>query len=358
VTIEVADPIAGTYELVADVESNLNPRAPIESVVIDLPLTEEAAESRTMRPTIGTTGHPRIFGAYLFCDWSAANHPKAGPDSIWIADGWFERDETFEWGICENPRTRHAAEQIIRNQILLHRASGRRTLLGFDFPFGYPAAALASVVACPQPTWRHLWQLLEERIVDDEQNVNNRFSVAGAINSALNKRWYWGAPTATESLLSTKNERGDVSEFRLVEESLRANGRRPFSVWQLFGNGSVGSQTLVGLPTCERLRADDSLGLRVWPFETGLAIPPPCTTWNVLAEVWPGAVAIDESLHETKDAAQMLSLVRWAAQHDACGTFAPMFTVPSLAERNRELVENVEGWILGWTGNTATGDAS
>jgi hypothetical protein len=54
----------------------------------------------------------------------------------------------------------------------------------------------------------------------------------------------------------------------------------------------------------------------------------------------------------------MLSLVRWAAQHDACGTFAPMFTVPSLAERNRELVENVEGWILGWTGNTATGDAS
>jgi len=46
-----------------------------------------------------------------------------------------------------------------------------------------------------------------------------------------------------------------------VERKLLASGRRPFSVWQLLGCGAAGSQTLLGLPVCERLRAGLDSGL-------------------------------------------------------------------------------------------------
>lgn len=349
IEIELVGPAVGNSDRPTALPTAVDPNSKAAALGQE-PLPEEPVQLTPPNLGIRSTDHARIFGAYLFCDWSAANHPKTGPDSTWLADGWFESNGTFVWGVCENPPTRLSAEQLVRDRILFHRHQGRRTLVGFDFPFGYPASALSQIVGRPQANWRDLWQLLTQRIDDSEQNANNRFPLASAINAVLNERWYWGTPTPTDSLLSTKSDRGEVPEFRLVEESLRSSGRRPFSVWQLFGNGSVGSQTLVGLPTCERLRADDQLGLRVWPFETGLAAPSTWTTWNILAEVWPGAIVIDESLHATKDAAQMLSMVRWAAEHDACGTLAPMFEVPSLVQPDRQKIEKIEGWILGWTG--------
>jgi hypothetical protein len=293
---------------------------------------------------------PTLFGAYLFCDWSAASEPKTGADSIWLADGWFEGDGRFTWGALTNPATRQSAERVIRERVLSHRHAGRRTLVGLDFPFGYPASSLAPFLGEGNGTWRGLWKMLEGCVQNSPANANNRFEVASAINKQVAARWYWGCPKPADTLASTKDGRGSVAEFRLVEESLRSAGRRPFSVWQLYGNGSVGSQSLVGLPVCERLRADDDLGLGVWPFETGFSVPDRATTINVLAEVWPGAVAVDESLHTTKDAAQVLSLVRWAAMRDAEGTLAPSFEVNSLVDEERARAEKVEGWILGWMG--------
>ena len=151
--------------------------------------------------------------------------------------------------------------------------------------------------------------------------------------------------------MTTKVDRGHVAELRVVEESLRRTGLRPFSVWQLYGKGAVGSQSIVGLPCCERLRADETLNLRVWPFETGFTAPTrTATTANILVEVWPGAIAVDDSLHPIKDAAQVLSLVMWAAEHVMAGTLAKHFEVATLCGENRRVAATVEGWILGWVG--------
>lgn len=289
-----------------------------------------------------------IFGAYLFCDWSASSQPKSGPDSVWFVDGWFDHSGSFCHRKPENPTTRRAAERAIRERLLFHRREGRRTLVGFDFPLGYPSASLTGVVDKPEAAWRDLWRMLERRIRDDNHNATNRFDVACSINKRLEERWYWGTPSEREWLSAKKTCRGEVAEFRLVEEALRKDGRHPFSVWQLLGNGSVGSQSLVGLPVCERLRADQALGLKVWPFETGFAAPERHATFDVLAEVWPGAIDVDASLHTIKDAAQVVSLMRWAANSDLAGTLAEAFCVPSLISPAREIAERVEGWILGY----------
>lgn len=315
---------------------------PVTSVPAD------SVESSPSGPRVRSSGDAgRIFGAYLFCDWSAASRPKTGPDSIWFADGWFDENGLFVWGVLENPSTRQAAEKAIRDRLLLHRCKGRRTLVGFDFPLGYPAASLTGIVDKPKAGWRDLWRLLRENIRDDANNSNNRFEVAGLINARLREGWYWGTPTPTDTLSATKGRRGEATEFRVVEESLRTAGRRPFSVWQLFGNGSVGSQSLVGLPVCERLRADEGLGLTVWPFETGFAAPGRATTVSVMAEIWPGAIDMDASLHQVKDAAQVRSLVQWASCLDQAGQLEPWFEVKSLADKDRRRGAETEGWILG-----------
>ena len=58
---------------------------------------------------------------------------------------------------------------------------GRRLLIGFDFPFGYPAGTAARL-GLRGLAWRNLWQTLEDRIADGKDNRNNRFDVAESLN--------------------------------------------------------------------------------------------------------------------------------------------------------------------------------
>jgi precorrin-8X/cobalt-precorrin-8 methylmutase len=85
-----------------------------------------------------------LFDAYLMLDWSAANTPKQGKDSIWLS--LLERAGAIDkQGAPENPATRRAAFQ--RLQALLHRltAEARSVLVGFDFPLGYARHFAASL---------------------------------------------------------------------------------------------------------------------------------------------------------------------------------------------------------------------
>ena len=80
-------------------------------------------------------------------------------------------------------------------------------------------------------------------------------------------------------------------------------------IWKLYGNGSVGSQALVGIPHLTALRNDPVLApvSSVWPFETGLRRLPSrnCRDWLILhAEIYPSLVAV-ETTGEVKDRAQV-----------------------------------------------------
>jgi hypothetical protein len=111
-------------------------------------------------------------------------------------------------------------------------------------------------------------------------------------------------------------------QYRATELSLR---KLPQTTFKLWGNGSVGSQFLTGIPVLERLRREFRREIAVWPFERKPAR-------IVLAEVWPSLW--DDSLedHAVKDARQVITVAR-----KLCGIRLPEDLPP---------IARTEGWIL------------
>jgi precorrin-8X/cobalt-precorrin-8 methylmutase len=308
-----------------------------------------------------------LFDAYVMVDWSAAARPRQGADSIWVHV--IKRDG--DGGSVErrfNPETRTAATALLADLLSDLIARDRVVLLGYDFAFGYPAG-FAERLQPGAAGWRSVWRELDRRISDAADNSNNRFEVAAALNRALAAAGgsegfpFWCCPAAAvRPGLAMKKPRGygegTLIELRLTDRA--AGGSK--SVWQLYGTGSVGGQTLLGIAHLERLRRHPWLDgrLRVWPFETGLAplLRPGPGEWRVLAvEIYPSmADAVGGDLldaragqaPEVKDARQVRCLGRYFAELDDDGQLAVRFAgPPGLDAEARRRVETEEGWILG-----------
>lgn len=119
------------------------------------------------------------------------------------------------------------------------------------------------------------------------------------------------------------------------------------------GKGSVGGQSIVGIPVVRRLRDDPLLRSvsRVWPFETGfLSHPTPTAGPYVLhGEIWPGIVhdALDPSL-AIRDQAQVRAVVHWLKDLDTQGQLGACFAFPdNLSPEVIWACVEEEGWILG-----------
>ena len=296
-----------------------------------------------------------MFDLVVMVDWSASSTPKTGADSIWIGG----LDAATGEVTCENARTRRQAEQRLRDVLVAH--PDRRILVGFDIAYAYPSGVAPCVH--PRGDWRGVWEHLAGVIEDDERNSNNRFAVAAALNAALGPGPgpFWGCPPSRAS--STLDPRrvhavpiaspgGPILERRLTEQRLLDRRLRPSSTFQLYGNGCVGSQTLVGIPVLHRLVGDPALRDRteVWPFTTGLVADPtggrPDTI--VHAEVWPSLLPVDRTLHGVKDAAQVIGLCRHLAALDRDGRLSTLFAPPVPSEALARVLRE-EGWILGVT---------
>ena len=210
-----------------------------------------------------------MFDTFIMVDWSAANVPRIGRDSIWLC----RRD--IEGETLVNAPTRYAAKELIGQW--LAAAGERRVLLGFDFPFGYPAG-FAARLGLSGPPWRAVWDEIAALIEDDKENRNNRFDVAEALNRRVSGGGFpfWGCPKApARAHLAGKHHRrhdsDGLAERRLVD--LHIPSAQP--CWKLLGAGSVGGQALTGIPVARALRDDPRWRDRtqVWPFETGLHPP-------------------------------------------------------------------------------------
>lgn len=270
-----------------------------------------------------------LFDDYLAVDWSASRVPKSGSDSIWLCLHGREP---------ENPRTRAAATERVRRLLRDALDAGRRILVGFDFPYGYPAGFADRVAPGPAPAWRRIWDLLSELVEDDEGNGNNRHAVAAELNRRLGEDAFWGRP-----LSPTKPQPAPVREWRHVEQTLRTRRLYPKSVWQLSYAGCVGGQALVGIPRVRALRLDPGLAAAsaVWPFETGFRVPPR-EARVVHAEIWPTMAPFAAGLHPVRDAAQVASVAGFWARLDAAGSLRPWFEAAGTTSAADE-----EGWILG-----------
>ena len=282
-----------------------------------------------------------LFDAIVIVDWSANSTPKRGADSIWVHVSGHQPS---------NVSTRLEAGALLAST--LRDLAGQRVLVGVDFALGYPAGfAQAAGMPRDTPAWESIWTHLADSLTDDHRNRNNRWQVAADLNARIGSPQFWGVPRAraSEHLTTTRPLSSPLPRLRRTEELLRsATGRPPSSVWQLLGVGSVGSQSLTGIPMLQTLRRDPELErrLRVWPFETGFTMTPLTSPDAVvIAEVWPSMVTLDPSDHPVKDAQQVMALARHFAELDAVGELAPRFA-PDLPDDVAAMAVAEEGWVL------------
>lgn len=285
-----------------------------------------------------------LFDAWLMVDWSAANAPVTGRDSIWIAEA-----AAGEGGIdIRNIPTRGEAVRFLEDRFADHLAAGRRVLAGFDFSFGYPAGAAALFGAVD---WRGVWAAIAAAVEDGADNRSNRFTLAAALNRAGDAAEgpFWGVPWQQdgdhEGLFATRPPfDAPYAEWRHAER----RARNAHSVWKLCYNGAVGSQTLLGIARLERLRHHLGPTGRVWPYETAFADTLPEAPSVVLAEIFPSLFRVTVAEGEVRDAAQVRTVTDRLAAFDADGRLGRLLSAPACLDmfaHNDVLRE--EGWIMG-----------
>jgi hypothetical protein len=295
----------------------------------------------------------RLFNAYVMVDWSAAAKPTTGADSIWI--GVLKRDVRFRFTFeSHNPATRKEAETLL-NAILDERARHRdRVLLGFDFALGFPRGLAAGLKLPGDEPWRAVWNQIDRMVTDKADNTNNRFGVASEINRRLTGGPFpfWGCPPRDAlTTLQPKRQRphgpDDIPEFRHAEVAAKGAA----SVWKLYYNGSVGGQTILGIPVARRLKLAREDRMKVWPFETGwkaLSEADLAGVDVVMAEVYPSLVKTAPAPGEVKDLTQVRGIAEHLARLDEQNKLGALFG-PDKETASEIVVEaqHEEGWILG-----------
>lgn len=274
------------------------------------------------------------FDRVIVVDWSAANLPTSPTNranAIWI--GCHDAEGGAEW----HHRTRASAEAQLEALIETARSDGHRLLLGFDFAMGYPSGFAARLTG--EARAQAVWAWLAREIKDTHDNRNNRFAVAARMNAAFPEGPgpFWSHPTGQLwPGLPFRRTGIDYAALGLAETRAAEDAvPRAKSPWMLFNPGSVGSQSLLGLPLIHRLSLRPEVA--VWPFDKA-------TAPMVVAEVYPsllaGPVAIAANaagMPADRAQVRLLSQALWRLSQ--ADRLAPLFDAPPIAAE--------EGWILG-----------
>lgn len=318
-----------------------------------------------------------IFDFYIMVDWSGGNSRAANrAHCIWIAQGAGEDPQPA----TESPRSRtEAIDRVIQLtcQFLQTNHNGR-VLACLDFAFGYPRGFAQHLPAegLETPSWTRVWEYLAENVQDDvgtqpgglPTNRSNRFDIGNQLNALLggvnNPGPFWCAePNWREQMQNagqpilipqnmpqnfTSNAEVAIPQFRISDQ--RVESDFPF---RLFGNGSVGSQMLTGIPRLQQLRQSPEIAEHgvccVWPFETGWAVEtapwPRDEVRMVLAEIYPSVrQPLDD---DVLDRGQVRAMWHWARDQDNHDQLINRFQRPdNLTDDEENVVRCEEGWIL------------
>src|SRR5260221_8496716 len=300
-----------------------------------------------------------LFDAYLMVDWSAANTPRRGRDSIWLCH-LVRRDDKLVATAPENLAKRRAADDRLREILVADLERHRSVLVGCDFPFSY-AHGLAKRLGLSGPAWRAVWDEIASHLEDGPDNANTGFAIAAQLNARVSGGAFpfWGGPARKGAPClgmghHRRHEAEGLAERRLSDMRLR----RLQPGWKLAGTGSAGSQALTGIPIVRRLRDDPLLIARaqIWPFETGLRALGHADAIGriIFAEIYPSLVAVRPRPGEVKDSAQVRAIARHFADLDGLGALGMIFAGdPGLSAGERAIVEAEEGWVLGIVGAVA-----
>ncbi|MEM8592575.1 MAG: hypothetical protein AAGF13_08620, partial [Pseudomonadota bacterium] len=113
----------------------------------------------------------------MVVDWSGGGDrgPRPVKDAIWIGSARAGAAEEPEYA-----RNRVVAEARITEHIEEALAAGERLLIGFDFPFGYPAGFAKAVVGTNDPL--ALWADFAQRLPASVEG-RERVQVAADLNA-------------------------------------------------------------------------------------------------------------------------------------------------------------------------------
>lgn len=297
----------------------------------------------------------RLFNAYVIVDWSAASKPNTGADSVWI--GVLKRDVRFRLAFeAFNPPTRTEAEKKLAAILDDLKKRNERALVGFDFALGFPRGFAAALKLPGEAPWRAAWDFLDKMVKDKADNTNNRFGVGSEINRRLTGGPFpfWGCPPKDAlTTLQPKRARDhgpdDLPEFRYADTAAKAA-----SIWKLYYNGSVGGQTILGIPAARRIKQARGDAVKIWPFETGLRALTEADLTGVevvIAEVYPSLYKAAPAPGEVKDLAQVRVTAEHFARLDEANKLGAAFgPSKSAATEVVEAAEREEGWVLGVDG--------
>ena len=300
----------------------------------------------------------RLFDAYIMVDWSAAAKPVTGANSIWI--GIAARDVRLKMVFtAANPDTRVKATALIKDIIAKLNGRGDRVLLGFDFSLGYPAgtAQALKLDLSERAPWQAMHELLASKFKDRPDNSNSRFAIAAGFNYTISQGPFpfWGAPKRDQvQTLGPKKpdfKGAQLPEYRLTELAMREAGiGQPKSCWQLAYTGSVGSQSLLGIPHVHALRRELP-NARLWPFEQefsdDMSDEPLKDVQTVIAEIYPSALKARPEKGEILDRAQVRTMATHYAALDQRARLKACFSTQNSLKTGKILdVKAEEGWIL------------
>ncbi len=263
------------------------------------------------------------YDTFIMVDWSGGNDrgPKPVKDAIWACVARAGRAETPIYH-----RNRQVAEKWITDTLNTEVSAGRRCMIGFDFPFGYPVGFAQALTGQADPF--AVWDWFESRITDARSD-NNRFDLAGEINLALGSNGpFWGNALKRDIVGLPRTKKEYINPFP-DRRSVEMQAAGAFTCWQLAGAGAVGSQVMMGLPVLARLRRAFSDVLAVWPFE-------PMDRPVSVVEIWPSLLGGVAPKGVIKDAWQVQTVAQTLSRLD-----------PALLGKMLDVDAPEEGWILG-----------
>ena len=289
-------------------------------------------------------------------DWSARSVPsprRPVKDAIYICNRSTRQNARTD-GHPTYHRTRAEAIGVVQNALDAALIAGERVFLGFDFGFGYPAGFAERLTGRVEAL--AVWDWLDGQIVDSPDNANNRFAVAARINAQFDGTGpFWGCPAGLDIAgLPAKGRLRHghgLSDRRAVEEVVTSAQ----SGFKLFTTGSVGSQSLLGLPCLARLRRRYGAALTVWPQQSGWGVP---DSQIVLAEIYPSMMkfsrliplqsSFPNQLYHIPDAVQVRDVCDAVELFVALGWLEKAFE-PALGLPDADRIAAEEGWIFGAT---------
>ncbi len=265
------------------------------------------------------------FDTIVMIDWSGGNDTGARPrkDAIWA--GINREGQTLDPVYLRN---RIVAEAWIADLIKAETEADRRVMIGFDFPFGYPAGFAEALTGDSDPLT--LWDWFEARIKDTPKS-NNRFDLAGELNLGLGdgRGPFWANELPKRDVPGLPRTKAEYANPFPEERQSETQAKGAFTCWQLAGAGAVGSQVFMGLPVLSRLRNRFQGQISVWPFE-------PLNTPVTFIEIWPPLTVGAAPEGMIKDAWQVQEIARQVSG----------LSDAALAEI-LDVTAAEEGWIFG-----------